>query len=143
MEVPTKENTLYLPIRQVYFDKIVAGTKIVEYREVKEGITMGRYLIKEKNPSGYRLNPECTEPGRKYYFDDYNGGRYPFVPKPYKYLRLAVGYAKDRDTALVEVTGFSFSPDMIRNDKDGKPLYCWWIMGIHLGKVVEVYRKNR
>ena len=26
-EKPTKENTLYLPIKQVYFDQIIAGTK--------------------------------------------------------------------------------------------------------------------
>ncbi len=29
----TKENTLYLPIKQVYFDAIIAGTKKEEYRE--------------------------------------------------------------------------------------------------------------
>ena len=27
METPAKENTLYLPIKQVYFDQIIAGTK--------------------------------------------------------------------------------------------------------------------
>lgn len=37
METPTKENTLYLPIKQVYFDQIIAGTKKEEYREIKEG----------------------------------------------------------------------------------------------------------
>ena len=39
METPTKENTLYLTIKQVYFDQIIAGTKKDEYREVK----IGRY----------------------------------------------------------------------------------------------------
>jgi hypothetical protein len=32
---PTKENTLYLPIKQVYFDAIISGTKNREYREIK------------------------------------------------------------------------------------------------------------
>ena len=36
MEQPTKANSLYLTIKQVYFDQIVAGTKKEEYREVKD-----------------------------------------------------------------------------------------------------------
>ena len=43
------EETLYLPIKQVYFDEIIAGTKKAEYREVKEGITANRYLLKDEN----------------------------------------------------------------------------------------------
>lgn len=42
-----KEETLYLPIKQVYFDEIIAGTKKAEYREIKEGITANRYLLKD------------------------------------------------------------------------------------------------
>jgi hypothetical protein len=142
MEAPSKENTLYLPIKQVYFDQIIAGTKKEEYREVKLGVTMNRYLIKDDNSSGYKLNPECTEPDKRYWWDDYNGGRYPFLPKPYKYLYLAVGYAKERDTALVEVTGYHFNPERIRYDRDGNPCFCYWVMAIHLGRVVEVHRKG-
>lgn len=37
MEQPTKQNTLYLPIKQIYFDQIIAGTKREEYREIKDG----------------------------------------------------------------------------------------------------------
>lgn len=55
METPTKENMLYLPIKQVYFDLIIAGTKKEEYREIKEGITANRYLLKDKNGK-YVLN---------------------------------------------------------------------------------------
>ena len=142
MEKPNKKNTLYLPIKQIYFDQIIAGTKKEEYREVKLGITMNRYLIKEDNPSGFALNPECTEPGKQYWWDDYNGGHYPFVPKPYKYLHLAVGYAKERDTAIVEVTGHHFIPERIRYDREKKPCVCFWVMAIHLGRIIEVHRKN-
>lgn len=142
MEKPTKENTLYLPIKQVYFNQIIAGTKKAEYREVKEGITANRYLLKENG--AYVLNPDAVEDmNATYYIDDYNNGKFPFVPKPYKYLSLAVGYAKERDTALVEVTGFSFEPQMIRTDREGRPKYCFWIIAFHLGKVIEVHRKNR
>lgn len=137
MEAPTKDNTLYLPIKQVYFDQIIAGTKDKEYREVKEGITANRYLLKTSDGK-YALNPECTEPGKEYYLDDYNDGRFPFLPKnTIKYLYLAVGYAKQRDTAIVEVTGLSFEPHMIRGN-----LYAFWVMVFHLGRIVEIHRKN-
>ena len=142
METPTKENTLYLPIKQLYFDQIVAGTKKEEYRECKPGITMNRYLQKDPaEPSGYKINPETAIPRRMYYWDDYNGGRYPFVPKPYKYLNLAVGYARERDTALVAVKGFHFTPETLRYDRDGKPVFCYWVMAIELGDIVSVHRK--
>lgn len=140
MEKPTKENTLYLPIKQVYFDQIIEGTKKAEYREVKEGITANRYLLKENGK--YVLNPDAVEDmNATYYIDDYNNGKFPFVPRPYKYLSLAVGYAKERDTALVEVTGFSFEPQMIRYDREGKPFSCFWVLAFHLGKVIDLHRK--
>lgn len=135
METPTKENTLYLPIKQVYFDQIIAGTKKEEYREIKEGITANRYLLKDRNGK-YALNPDVTQPDKEYFIDDYNNGNFPFVPKPYKYLYIAVGYAKERDTALVEVDGFRFIPNMIRAD-----LYAFWQIAFHLGKIIEIHRK--
>lgn len=135
METPTKENTLYLPIKQVYFDQIIAGTKKEEYREIKEGITANRYLLKDRNGK-YVLNPNVTQPNKEYFINDYNNGNFPFVPKPYKYLYIAVGYAKERDTALVEVDGFRFIPNMIRAD-----LYAFWQIAFHLGEIIEVHRK--
>ena len=135
METPTKENTLYLPIKQVYFDQIIAGTKKEEYREIKEVITANRYLLKDRNGK-YVLNPNVTQPNKEYFIDDYNNGNFPFVPKPYKYLYIAVGYAKERDTALVEVDGFRFIPNMIRAD-----LYAFWQIAFHLGEIIEVHRK--
>ena len=124
------EEPLYLPIKQVYFDEIIAGDKNAEYREVKEGITANRYLLKDENGK-YVLNPEVTESGKEYFIDDF-----PFMPKKYKYLALAVGYAKERDTAIVEVTGYSFEPHLIRRN-----LYAFWTIVYHLGKVIEVHRK--
>lgn len=135
MDTSTKENTLYLPIKQVYFDQIVAGTKKEEYREIKEGITANRYLLKDSNGK-YVLNSDVTQPDKEYFIDDYNNGHFPFVPKPYKYLYIAVGYAKERDTALVEVDGFRFIPNMIRGN-----LYAFWQIAFHLGKIIEVHRK--
>ena len=103
-----KEETLYLPIKQVYFDEIIAGTKEAEYREIKEGITANRYLLKDASGK-YMLNSEVTESGKEYFIDDYNNGKFPFMPKKYKYLALAVGYAKERDTAIVEVLDYRIS----------------------------------
>lgn len=146
MEKPTKENSLYLPIKQVYFDQIVAGTKKEEYREIKGGVTADRYLLKENGT--YVLNPDAVADlldvtADDYYIDDYNNGKFPFKPRPYKYLSLAVGYAKERDTALVEVVDFSFEPNMIRYDREGKPFSCFWTIVFHLGKVAKVNRKKR
>lgn len=140
MQTPKNSDVLYLPIKQVYFDEIVSGVKSCEFREVKEGITANKYLLRD-NDKKYVLNSDCTSLDRAYYIDDYNDGKFPFLPKPYKYLYLAVGYAKDRDTALVEVKDISFEPQMIRYDREGKPRYAFWVIVYHLGKVVELNRK--
>ena len=132
------EDTLYLPIKQTYFDQIIAGTKKEEFREVKYGVTSSRYLQKDEKGQ-LVLNPEVTEQVKKYYVDDYNDGRFPFLPKPYKYLSLAVGYAKERDTALVEVTHITHKPAKLL----GNPVkFAWWVQVFHLGKVIEVHRKG-
>ena len=133
-ELPNSENTLYLPIKQVYFDAIINGSKKVEYREVKS-TTAKRYLQYEGEKP--KLNADCTEPELDYYLDDFNGGQFPFMPKKYKYLALAVGYSKNRDTALVKVNEISFSPQQIRANA-----FCTWIEEFHISEVVEVHRKK-
>lgn len=135
----TKENTLYLPIRQIYFDQIIAGTKKEEYREVKYGITANRYLIKDGN-GNYVLNPACTTDDEEYYVDDYNDGQFPFLPKQYKYLHLVVGYNKVRDEAVVEVTDISFQHDRVRGT--GAKKFTYWLIVYHLGRVVELERQK-
>lgn len=135
-EQPTKENTLYLPIKQVYFDQIIAGTKTEEFREIKD-TTVKKYLLTA--PDGKPVkNPEVTEPGKEYFIEDYNGGRFPFLPKPYKYIALAVGYNKERDTALVEVAGSRFLHARVFND-----LITFWQIAYQIGRFVEVHRKNQ
>ena len=155
---PSKENTLYLTIKQCYFDEIVAGTKDKEYREIKS-TTYKKYL-------------DCSPDGVPYWAEDeiseedlikgdlwvWNNGVYPFFPQEsIYYLNLAVGYAKERDTMLVEVVDFSFEPVM--NPDTGKPLrffdpdqsghatfdengdLCFWLIVFHLGKIVELHKK--
>ncbi len=135
MEAPNKDNTLYLPIKQTYFDQIINGTKKEEYREVKEGITANKYLLKD-SLGKYVLNPEFTDPDKEYFVDDYNNGNFPFMPKQYKYLSLAVGYAKERDTAIVSVKDISFQADMVRVG-----LYAFWVIAYHIDEIIEVKRK--
>ncbi|MCQ2110182.1 MAG: ASCH domain-containing protein [Bacteroidaceae bacterium] len=143
---------MYLTIKQTYFDQIIAGTKKEEYREIKE-TTYKKYL--EVNESGcpYAYTSLISdEDFQKYDLQDeiyiYNNGKCPLVPKQsIKYLNLAVGYNKVRDTALVQVTDITFETlkekngDEIRFNPDGKPatdgVLTFWVAVFHLGEVVE------
>ena len=139
MEKPNKQNTLYLPIKQVYFDQIIAGTKKTEEREVKMGITADRYLLKD-GCGNYVLNPSCTDDDEEYFLDDYNNGSFPFLPKQFKYLQLVVGYRKVRDEALIEVTDITFKPGKILGQ--GAKKFAWWIIEYHVGRAVKVERQR-
>lgn len=152
----TKENTLYLPIKQIYFDEILAGTKDKEYRCIKPN-TYRKYLETVKEEGGVQLYyiPELiSEEKLELYANDfmyYNDGVFPYIPKEIEYLDLAVGYAKDRDTMTVEVTDISFEPSkdmegnaaVISYDEEGKHYkdekgnFTIWQIVYHLGKVVK------
>ncbi len=153
---PSKDNTLYLPIKQVYFDQIIEGSKKEEYRQITD-TTYKKYL-------------QCDEAGNPYFYDDmvsmedanlgdilmWNNGNYPYIPREYKYLHLAVGYAKERDEAIVEVSGIRFMPaekedgssmrltvkdNTLYPDENGE--LCDWIIAYKIGNVVELHRKQR
>jgi hypothetical protein len=154
METPTKENTLYLTIKQVYFDQIMAGTKKEEYRDISP-TTYKKYI--EYDEDNYPLVDEFyTDDDLEWYGDDVlmacKEGKFPFeFKKSIKFLKLAAGYHKERDTAIVEVTditpliGKNRQGQDVRfdfNDKgktvlnpDGK--FCMWQAVFHLGKIVE------
>lgn len=154
-DTPNKENTLYLPIKQVYFDAIIDGSKREEYREIKD-TTYKKYLQCDEY-GGLMYNVDLIDAEDPNLGDPmvWNNGRFPYAPKLYQYLSLAVGYAKERDTALVKITGFSFSPS---EDEDGKIIrlsemdkrlvrddngaLCLWVIAYHLGEVVELHRKG-
>ena len=131
-EVPSKDNWRYLPIDREFFDQIISGTKQVEYREIKD-TTYKWYLETDENGS-LIVNRNIVPEGQVILKDPfiYNNGIYPFVPKRYKYLYLAVGYNKVRPTAIVEVKSISFKPAAVRGNR------AKWIVEYHLGKVVEV-----
>lgn len=78
---------LTLIIKQIYFDEIMNGEKTVEYRELKQS-TMNKYT----------------------YIDESDGKRYL---KRYDMIRLYVGYNKNRESAIVEVTDTTYNDGMV------------------------------
>ncbi len=89
---------LTLNIKKENFDPIISGEKKVEARGLTQTM-LNRYT----------------------YIDEADGKRYL---RPYDVLRLYVGYHKDRESALVEVTDITY-------DKVG-------VIEYHLGRVLEV-----
>ena len=87
---------LMLIIEQRHFNEIMAGTQKAEYRELKD-TTKNRYT-----------------------YLDTDGQRYL---KPYDALRLYVGYHKNRDSALVTLTGIECDGDIV-TFRLGKVLEC-------------------
>lgn len=76
---------LTLNIKKVWYDEIMKGEKVVEYRELKQS-TIGRYTF------------ISNEDGKRYL-------------KKYDAIRFHVGYSKDCETALVEVIDTKFDSD--------------------------------
>ena len=159
MENPTKDNTLYLPIKQVYFDQIIAGTKKEEYRDITPS-TYKKYL--DCGPDGFPdYDDEILTPDDLEFYDAdllmaCKDGKFPFFfREDIKFLNLAVGYSKERDTATVEVT--SITPQILVKPNgesrfnfraNGEPIFtpdgqfCMWQVVFHLGKIIEVHRKG-
>lgn len=78
---------LTLNIKKVYFDEIMKGVKKIEYRELKQ-TTLNKYT----------------------YLDESDGKRYL---RRYDALRLFVGYHKDRESALVQVTDITYNEGIV------------------------------
>ena len=154
--IQTKENSLYLTIKQVYFDAILNGTKDKEYREISP-TTVSKYIENQKVDGELQLfyDPDLiSEDKLEMYANDemyYNDGVFPYIPKEIYYLDLAVGYNKDRDTMTVEVTDISFEPGkdkkgnmiLVSFDEQGKPYkdvngnFTLWNIVFHLGEIVK------
>lgn len=148
---PTKENTLYLTIKQKYFDEIMAGTKKNEYRKIKD-TTASKYLEmwKEGRQRGLYFDDSLIEGDPEGDICIYNDGVYPFIAVDYKFLKLAVGCAKDRDEAIVEVVDITFEQmklkdgsearfDEIDGEFEANPdgRFAFWMVNYHLGEIIE------
>lgn len=120
---------LNLIIKQKYFDAIMAGRKVQEFREVRPNTIKKLLLLDEE---GYEVE------------DEYGNAQ----PIKYDAIRFFVGYNKDRDSALVEVESAyceifvddDDKPIVYESgvDKDGNPLE--WIaeqVVFNLGRILE------
>ena len=83
----TGMKVLTLNIKKIYFDEIMSGAKKTEYRELKQ-TTLNKYT----------------------YLDETDGKRYL---RRYDALRLFVGYNKDRESALVQVTDTTYNEGIV------------------------------
>lgn len=120
---------LNLIIKQKYFDAIMCGQKVQEFREVKP-TTIKKLL--QLDDEGYEI------------VDEYENAQ----PIKYDAIRFFVGYNKERDSALVEVQDayceiFVDEKDNpiefeVLNPKTGKSEY--WVaqqVVYNLGKILE------
>ena len=119
---------LNLIIKQKYFDAILAGREVQEFREVRP-TTIKKLL--QLDADGFEV-------------EDEHGNAQPIK---YDAIQFYVGYNKDRDNALVEVLGAHcevFVDDdgnpityEYGKDKDGNPLEWWAEQVVYdLGKVL-------
>lgn len=96
-----KMKVLYLIIKQKYFDAIMAGRKVQEFREVRRK-NIKRYL--QLDADGYEI-------------EDEKGNAQPIK---YDAIYFAVGYEKGRDTALVQVENAHC--EIFKDEKTGDPI---------------------
>lgn len=113
---------LNLIVKQKYFDKIIAGTKKQEFREIR--------------PSSQKKYCELDEDG---YCKEVDG---ILIPRHYDAIRFYVGYNKNRDSALVEVKGANIELFVDENDEfilmqqNGEEYYAAQVV-YDLGEVLE------
>ena len=97
--------TLNLIIKQKYFDAIMQGRKVQEYREVR--------------PTNQKKFLKFICNGKELSYDEAmpDDGEIDIEPIKYDAIRFYVGYNKDRDSALVEVTDAQFQVIVDENDE--------------------------
>ncbi|WP_036878063.1 GIY-YIG nuclease family protein [Xylanibacter oryzae] len=83
----TGMKVLTLNIKKVFFDEIMKGEKKIEYRELKQ-----------------------TKLNKYTYIDETDGKRYL---RRYDVIRLHVGYNKNSESAIVEVTDITYNEGMV------------------------------
>lgn len=126
---------LNLIIKQKYFDDILQGHKVQEFREVR--------------PTTIKKLLQLDEEG--YEIEDEKGNS---IPIEYDAIRFYVGYNKDRNSALVEVTSaytevFTDEDDELISyeygtDQEGNPL-LWYAQQVvfNLGRILEIDIKEK
>lgn len=88
--------TLQLIIKQKFFDDIIAGTKKQEFRDIKP-TTVAKYVQFLVGETVYAKEEDIPV--------DVKDEDIELQPIPYDAIQFYVGYNKNRNSALVEVTG--------------------------------------
>jgi type I restriction enzyme R subunit len=147
----TKQNSVYLTMEQEYFDRIAAGKKNIEFRELKPTTFKNYVLLDEEGSPVEKEGVEWpTLEGFDLYF--YNNGVFPFQLRTnLNFLRIKGGKtAVDMDNMVVEVESITMSSsERFDLDSDGNQLpsdngqYCVWTIELHIGKVRSLYKKHK
>lgn len=157
---------LTLQIKQKFFNEIMAGTKKIEYRDIsflncKKYCKMaedGSFIPTKKKPKYkgfYIMNTEGQRVELPYIEDEVKEGNVAlYEPKHYDAIRFYVGYAKDRDTALIKVKKTELEPQLVEETgewigfdlKDLAEENIYWLNMVacfELGEVIEKRVKVR
>ena len=158
--IPSKENTLYLIIKQNYFDDILMGSQKQESREINY-TSYNKYLDTWENDGEVYLYVDKKKLQINNHQQSsnnpmiYNNGDYPFIPIKYQFLNLVAGYNENRDSMIIAVENihfetikgkdgkdarFSNDTERMKIDKNGE--LCIWQVVYTLGEIVETDLKR-
>lgn len=134
MEIANDGNTLYLQVKHDVFYHYVVDERNQFVKRIDEKSALKFLATDSKGIPLY--NKQNVEEGARYYLNDYNGGKFPYVPKEYRYLKLVNG----KSSALIAIKRINFIPTKV----DGN--IAEWSVKLTLGEILKVenyiIRKN-
>lgn len=126
LAIATEDNTLYLQVKHDDFYHIVVEERKDLVRTITES-TASRYLaVNEQGTPLY--NKQNVEEGKRYYLNDYNGGKFPYVAREFRYLKLVNGNA----SALIAINRINFKAENIKGN------LAEWRVQLTLGEIIKV-----
>lgn len=126
LAIATEDNTLYLQVKHDDFYHIVVEERKDLVRTITES-TASRYLaVNEQGTPLY--NKQNVEEGKRYYLNDYNGGKFPYVAREFRYLKLVNGNA----SALIAINRINFKAENVKGN------LAEWRVQLTLGEIIKV-----
>ena len=126
LAIATEDNTLYLQVKHDDFYHIVVEERKNLVRTITES-TASRYLaVNEQGTPLY--NKQNVEEGKRYYLNDYNGGKFPYVAREFRYIKLVNGNA----SALIAINRINFKAENIKGN------LAEWSVQLTLGEIIKV-----
>ena len=126
IEIANDSNTLYLQVKHDEFYHYVVDERNQFVKRIDEQSASKFLATDSKGTPLY--NKQNVEEGVRYYLNDYNGGKFPFVPKEYRYLKLVNGKA----SALITIKRINFEPKNVNGD------IAEWSVKLTLGEILKV-----